>query len=344
MSSFIEQIKSLAISFDKFKEIFVNENLNNVVSDTHHVEMKNRDVLFKFFSLYMTTPDRVGYTHCYPEAGQSSSNYRYRFVIVSINEDYVLSYFKMADNRRGHRYIQFYPPISLSGKRENEYFLVESLKSDGIKSDVRLFTTEKTSDKYIFNNYFNTKESSLFFFENKWKGKNQIKKFEQIHGLSVEFHNVCDEKTFNDVIGLYEIWESVKKQKSDKKYDKKLFKMMNEYDTISLMTIKINGHLIAFSAGFDFVNNFFIIQTEKHVSVCEAEFIKQYACVDDETASLIKKRLSAYIQYKSHEHYIKDLGKDALFYEGDVHMNNLAKYKSMFYKHCVCFYDKRLKN
>lgn len=354
--SFSYNLNLLAIQQQEFDDIFSDEFLRNVVKRSLHVELKYKQILNMFYSKKIKQPNQVGYLSCFPEAGESNRNYRYRFIILKLKDDFILCYFKYNEDRRRFRseelkktrrpFIQFYHPISYNENIDNEFYVLNRLKS--FCSDLRLFTKQDNGKKYIFNNYYNTKKTSEFLFTNKWKTKNYINKFEQIPDITVEFSHNCSEKTLNQIIDLITKWESIKlgddkDHKSDMLYDKRLLQTMNNCSSLSLMTIKIKNHLIAYSLGFEFVNNMFITHSEKHISVFDIEFISKHTETDLKTAKLIKQRLSSFVQFKAHEHYISQCGYNVLFYEGDVRLKNLANYKSMFYKNCVFFYDIPLK-
>ena len=313
------------------------KSFKEFLDNTVHLETQYNGVIHEFYSKSFTAPNRLTYIDTFPEYGESSGNYRYRFLIIRVDDDYVFTNLKVIDPRNGaDRYFHIYHPISLNKSAENEYIVL--LKLSGF-SFIRDIVTLRDSGDFTewCNNYYNTKESCEYMFKSKWKSKHCINKLDSI--VSTEFIDYDNGQLSEEIMEFSERWESIRKDKSEKKSDKKLISMMNRSDTIRMCIMRVNDKIVAFNIAFIYLDKFVVIHTAKYLSVGSEEYLMDYLGVDFDTAKLIRYNLSAYIQFITHKEYLYDKTYEAFYYEGDTHLSWLRKYKQMFFRNII-FYKK----
>jgi len=219
-------------------EEFLNDkkkSFKEFLDNTVHLETKYNDVIHEFYSKSFTAPNKLTYLDTFPEYGESSGNYRYRFIIIKIDEDFVFTNLKVIDPRNGSdRYFHIYHPISLGGSIENEYIVMVKLSGFQFIRDIVTLNDSGDFTEWC-NNYYNTKESCEYMFKSKWKSKHCINKMNSI--ISTEFIDYDNGKLSDEIMEFSERWESIRKDKSEKKSDKKLISMMNKSDNMLITNI-----------------------------------------------------------------------------------------------------------
>ena len=187
------------------------------------------------------------------------------------------------------------------------------------------------------NNYYNTLESCSYMFKSKWKSKHCINRLKNI--VSVEFLDYNNGAIEEEIIEFSERWENIKDDKSEKKSDRKLLNMMNKSDNIRLMVMRVNEKIVAFNIVFLYLKSYAVVHTAKYLSVGSEDYLMKYLCVSSDIAKLIRYNLSAFVQFITHEEYLKNKGYKAFYYEGDTHLSWLRNYKKMFFRNII-FYDR----
>ena len=336
VSNLIEnEIKEMSINAEFLDD--KNMSFKEFLDNTIHLETQYYDVINPFYKRAWISPDKLTYLDTFPEYGESSGNYRYRFLIININNDFVFINMKVIDPRNGaDRYFHIYRPISYNGSIDNELEVLSKLSEFSFIKDMVILSSNGDFSEWC-NNYYNTKESCEYMFKSKWKSKHCINKIDNI--VSREFIDYDNGILTDEIMEFSERWESIRKDKSEKKSDKKLISMMNKSNSIRMLVIRVKGKIVAFNIAFIYLSKYVVIHTAKYLSVGSEEYLMDYLDIDFDTAKLLRYNLSAYMQYITHKEYLVDKHYDAFYYEGDTHLSWLRKYKQMFFRNII-FYKK----
>lgn len=324
-------LDTFAVSLDSLE---ANKSFKEFMdSYTYHILMEHKTLLDKFY--VDLQPENMPYVDTYPEYSESSGNYRYRFMLIKFDNDYVLVHLKVVDLMNGTRYFHIYHPISLNHDSVNEIATLKGLGAIEHFRQVISLITEPQKD-YWCNNYYNTPESASFMFRSKYTSKHCIKRMDAL--LETSFINSCTTSLIDEVEEFSKLWKSLKpNQSANIKSDRKLMSLMNDYKDIQMFICRLNGKLVAFSIFFTYQNRFAVVHTAEYISIGGIDFLQDYCgCTYDE-AKMLMYNLSNYIQYKTHYEFLINRGYHAYYYEGDTHVAKLQSYKPMFFKKLIYY-------
>ena len=321
------------------EESFIQDrykSFTDILNNTYKLETKYKDIINEFYKVRLTSPEKVTYVDTHPEYMESSGNYRYRFFIIKVENDYVFTNFKVVDPHGQERYFHIYNPISLHGNIKNEERVLRELSEIPCIRKVVEVNTKGDFTEWC-NNYYNTKETCSFMFKSKWKSKHCIKKLDEF--VSTEFIKYSDDVFLEEIMRAFDGWLSFKSFKEERRQVKKLVQMFNRNPDVQMCVMRVNNKIVAFNIMFVYLNKYAIVHIAKYLSVADEKYIQENFNVSSDVAKLLKYNLSAYFQYKTHEEYLYNTNHEAFYYEGDTHKIWLRSYKRMFYRKNL-FYKK----
>lgn len=301
---------------------------------TYHILMQHKPIWNKFYQGFLRS-DNMPYVDTYPEYSESSNNYRYRFMIIKIDNDYVFVQIKIVDLMNGTRYFHIYHPVSLQHNFTHELLTLKGLSEIEHFRQVVMITSEPQDD-YWCNNYYNTPESASFMFRSKYTSKHCIKRLDAL--LDTTFIDKCNSDLISEVEDFNNLWGTLRSNlRLNVKSDRKLMESMNDYKDIQMMICRFNGKLLAFHIYLSYLDKYIIVHTAENLSIGGLDYIKEYFECSDEEAKMIMYNLSNYIQYKSQYEYLINRKYEVYSYEGDTHVSKLKNYKPMFFKNLIYY-------
>jgi uncharacterized membrane protein len=281
----------------------------------------------------MLDPFKMGDYNICPEYGEVTKNYRFRFMIVKDNQEYILLIFKVVDPRTASIANYFtlgYEPISLEGG-SIIYTMKVLQQYESIKSVV-VISEEKGS---FNNNYFNMLKDFQEMDKSTWRSKNGVNKLSKLITFS------CDESLPGIQEGveiITQVWNQVKHEKVPVKYDTRLLDMAMKGDNIKVFTFWYKDVMVAFSLGIIMLDKFISLETTRTINIAGQEFLSEYLNESDQDiVKLITKRLGAFVQYTMSKYCLRDNPYEAVYYYGDGGDKGLREFKRVFYKNIIYY-------
>lgn len=145
----------------------------------------------------------------------SKSN-KFRFIIVKFNRDIVFVPYKIIQIIKTKQIRFFYFPISINSNKDNSDKVFDILIKKNFVSFV--VTESELNDIEIRRNYLSIKrlfEYDDYFYQldnkqhyltGKYRSKNYINKLLNSQNVKIQFQDICDTKTTNDIFDLRNIW------------------------------------------------------------------------------------------------------------------------------------------
>ena len=315
---------------------------------TYKLDTKFYDLIMGFYSIGYTTPDKVMWVDTNPEFCETMGNFRYRFLIVKYQNDFVFLNIKAATKRSASQ-VNSYSisrTISASGSRQNEMYVLKALsESDCFKYMIVPSSEKRTEQDYWANNYYNTRESCDFLFTSKFESKRRINKIKSMADIQV--YNYCDGLLEEEIFSLLKVWEENRGPKalSDRKALVKLISLMNKSDNIYFMVERVNGKIVAYNGCIAYIDNYIVYRTAKSLGSLGIDVVKTYFDTDDEDfARIIKDASDSYCIQQMFKYFLKDKNFEAVFLEGDDHNKGLGWYKGLMSKYTTFYYKEPLKD
>lgn len=331
----IEQLSLPVEILDKMSRMTFTE----VYMFFSHIDMKVEDVLYEFYKVSQSSPDKVrSYDHIM-EWGTASSNYRHRFAIFKVGDDYVMSAIKIVSPRGKARYFNAWCPVSLNKNKDHEVLVLQKLSKI---RDVRYFLSLYGNENdYWEDNYYNDVESASYLWKSKYRSKYSINKLSNL--LKMRDTNTLDDNTISSIQEINKHWEYIKNEVSTNYADMNLIKMMNKgCDSIRVMLVYYQDKIVSFSIMSIYMGRYAVALTTKACSVLGRYFLQDYLKCDEETATLLAKKLDKYHHYMMHYHYLKECPYQAVYYLNDMKRPGLIEYKKSMFKRCI--YYSRIEN
>lgn len=309
-----------------YKEFFSMTVFNN---------LKYADMVHEYLDMFQVSPERVVSYESIPEFGDSSGNFRFRFLIVKTDDnDLVFCLFKVVDMGRvrgQESYFRVWEPISAKGSAENVKSVLNALAEiDCVKY---LIEFDGSAEDYDVNNYYNTRESVKQIFKSSWRSKHGINKLDKILTFRVfrspeeaEANNLFQQVNF-----LNQLWERLKNLKSDNKSNIHMLDMLRGREVEFCGTYYRNT-LIAFSFCVAIGDKYVAILSSKYLSVASPSQIMNVChCFEDE-AEFIHKKLGYYGVYKVLEYLLRAENFEAAYYYGDMKIKKMRDFKRSVFK------------
>lgn len=316
-----------------------------LLDNTQRINLENRDILEEFYHKGISKPELMYDYNCSCIWGEASGNYRFRFIIVSIGDDYVLVPFKVVDpmGKKNKNYFTIsYPPISYDECDNSVSEVLNAFKSyEDIKYVVE-FSSE--SGDYFSDNYYNFKEDFDSINKSSWRSKNGINKLSNIISISTNDEYLPGiEDEIKELIGY---WNKAKGDKITGKPDIGLIRIARKNENVIPITFRYNGKLVAYTICSVGVGKYLFCDVTKSLSICSKDFLKSYLNADDATIKLIDKHLGHFVNFISNK-YAFDNNYEALYYYGSgtsqvngkmtITDKGLHEFKNSYFKHKIYY-------
>lgn len=330
------EMEGLTVSLDAIENMSCID-YQWVFDNSHRISMEYKDIIMYFFTFNNTN---MFNSFIVPEWRNADNNFRYRFMLIQVDDDIVIFFLKAVDNfvKQRYYYLQF-EPLSYSGNVEPIIRTLKAFKDSSIH--FLLYSSDENKDSKA-NNFYNLK-SDFYDWMNKakWKGKRGVNKLNKILSVKVGKENGFDLET--KISCLRDLWEIEKSSSKEKVYfhksDSILVDMYEKSDDIVPITLWFKESLVGFAILYLFQNRALVFSC-KTISVLGKEKIKEYiGDIQDEDLMDLSRYLGGYIQYVIHGVAFGTLEVDELYYDGDSNMRGLANYKNIYFKH-VLYYNK----
>lgn len=337
MSSYMEMLQiSIAIETLQEKE----KTFDTIMELSDKINMNSKDLLEEFFKKSITSPEKMYQYVLNPEWGEASGNYRMRYMVVSIDSDFVLVPLKVMDPMGKGRYFSISMElISNEGKIKNILKVLEVFKLYSCIQFIMLPGNFSGKEVYM-NNYFNTLEEFNQMNRSVWKSKKGVNKMSNIITLETDYPVEYAEACVKQVDDLWNAQKkSEKKVTLPAKVDITLTKMWGRYQGMFLYLYFYKGVILGYSLGVTTCEKYISLLSTKSLTQLPLEQLSEYLNEPDlEVVKQIQKFLGAYIQYTIHKDILLDKEYPALYYYGDVHSKSLQEFKQDYYKRIINYY------
>lgn len=337
--------EAIALSVDV--EDLKGKTYEQIYEMTVKLDTKYFDVIMSFYKVGYKSPKDVMWVDTNPEFCETMGNFRYRFMIVRYNDDYVFVNIK-ASTKRSASQVNCYivsRVISYNDSRENEEGLLKVLSEiEPFKYYIVPSDTKREDMDYWADNYYNTRESCDFLFTSKFESKRRINKIKGIADIQV--YDYCDEVLYDEVFSLLKVWEDNRGPNalSDRKALVKLLDLLNKHDNLRLMIERVNGKIVAYNCCITYIDKYVVYRTAKSVGSLGIEVVKKYFGTNDEDfARIIKDASDSYCIQSMFKYFLKDNDYEAVFLEGDDHNKGLGWYKGLMTEYMTYYYKVPLK-
>lgn len=330
------EMENFIISLDKVRDM-KELDYQWIFDNSHRISTEYRDIILYFFTFNNTN---MFNSFIAPEWRDADNNFRYRFMLLQVDDDIVIFFLKAVDNFVKQRYYYLcFEPLSFNGNEKSIVKALEAFKDSSIHFMLYSSNEEKKSKA---NNFYNLKEDFYNWMDKaKWKGKRGVNKLNKILSIKVGKENGFDLKTHID--HLRDLWEIEKSSNKEKVYFRKsdsiLIDMYEKTNDLVPITLWYENSLVGFAILYLFQNRALVFSC-KTISVLGKDKIQEYLNIVDEEALLdIARYLGGYIQYVIHGVAFGTLEVDEVYYDGDSNMKGLANYKNIYFKH-ILYYNK----
>lgn len=325
------QIDSLSIELSEFINN-EDKSYRYLFDNSYHIDMKFFDVLNEFMCKRITDPSKMIISHSDCVYGEASRNYRFRFIILKSNDDYVLVTFKIVDPRTASikNYFSITNlPISYEGKDVKE--VMEALR---LYECIKSIEIPCNADEYDRNNYYNIIDDFSEMKRAKWRSKRGINKLSSLIDVNYHSENLPDIRDLR--ASMFDMWCKFKGKKVTDKTDKGMLELALKMEKACIITFWYNRKLLGITIGTPTYGNYITIYTQKSLGISNNEFLSEYLEEDNmEIVRDINKYLGSYVQYCINRYCFEDMGFKAVFYTGDQKDENLRRFKRIYYKNTV---------
>ena len=328
------QIDSLSISLDAFINN-PDKSYKYLFDNSIHIDMESVDIFNAFFSRIIT-PDKMCISSVDCVYGEASRNYRFRYIILKVGEDYVLVPFKIVDPRTStiKNYFSIsYPPISYNMDMGSIKAAVRALKMYPDIKSIEVFCDEKENNR---NNYYNTLDDFKEMDRAKWKSKRGINKLNKI--ITVNYHSELLPDIQERLLSMFDMWCTFKGKKISNKTDIGMLNLAMKLENSCVITFWYKDKFLGITIGLPIFKDYITIYTQKSLGISNEEFLRDYLEENDtEIVSDIRKYLGSFVQYHINRYCLEKKRFKALYYTGDQGDANLRNFKKIYYKNAVYF-------
>ena len=290
---------------------------------------KTKDVLETFINLSCKGyDDTYNYQMVYEYVHYAGLNI-FKFLIFSLNNDFVLVPLKFTNIFKHTYYSVCYKVISLYSNLDNVKTVIRELS----KLPIIQYCYKQTQTVTDNNNFYNTREDLEYFNTGAYRRKHFISKLENLIQTNFNFRDA--EKTEE----LYRIWADTRKDPSHRKgMDSKLVMDSDNRNLFSLGMF-VNGKLVCYSS-YVIKGCIAFSLTTKTLCNCSVSFLSEYLGIDEKTAKILKRNLTKFYVIKMLEKVFRDFENvDCLYYLGSGNDKPLMLSKMELFKHHL-FYEK----
>lgn len=334
MVTLFEQV---GISFHSLEDS--DHSYDTLMLNSEKINMSSKEILEMFYSKYITSPDKMYQYVLNPEWGEASGNYRMRFLIIILEDDYILVPLKVMDPMGKERYFSISMElVSYNSSMENIIKVMRLLQSfDSIK----FISLSGNFDKEVYmNNFYNTLEEFTQMNRSVWKSKKGINKMSKLIVMNSDYYPEAVPDLIKQVDDLWNAQKkSEKKTTLPAKVDISLAKMWGKSNDMFMYLYFYKDKILGYSIGVTTVENYVSLLSTKSLTQLPIDQLSDYLKETDESiVKQIQKFLGAFIQYTIHKDILFDKGFDALYYYGDVHSKSLHEFKQDYYKRVINSY------
>lgn len=327
----IDSLSIPLVDFSKNSDKTYKYLFNNSI----HIEMAYKDVLSEFYSKVMeNNPECMGDYNILPEYGEASKNYRFRFMIFKVEDDYVLVLYKIVDPRTAsikNYFTVSYPPISLNGKSTDE--VVNVLKQ---YPDIKYIVSFSTEDDFTNNNYYNMIENFREMDKSGWRSKRGVNRLRDIIRFDTRSEDIPMIEEY--VTDVTREWNKLKGKTASVRSDLNLIKMARKTDSVRVYSFWYKDKIVGFSIGIDIIGKYLGLITTKTVSVGDDEYLANYLGEDDmDLVRYMRKHIGSYVQYAMHKEILQEMGYKAVYYYGDTRSKTLRIFKMDYFKNRIFY-------
>lgn len=312
---------------------------DTLMQNSNKINMSSKEILETFYCKYITVPEKMYQYTLNPEWGEASSNYRMRFMVVIVDNDYVFVPLKVMDPMGKDRYFSISMElVSYNDSVENIIRVLNTLKKfDSIK----FIAVSGFYDREVYmNNFYNTIEEFKQMDRSVWKSKKGINKMSKIIDVSTD---CIPEEASIYVKQIDDLWNAQKKSEKKTtlpvKVDISLAKLYGKQDDMFLYMYFYKDVPVGYSIGVTTAKKYISLLSTKSLTQLPLEQLSEYLREsDDLIIKQIQKFLGAFIQYTIHKDILQRRKYEALYYYGDVHSKSLHEFKQDYYKRIINTY------
>lgn len=283
----------------------------------------------------------------HPCFNECTKNFRIRFMILKVDEDYVYVPLKITDNfMQKHTYVSIAQnPISINGIEENERKARLVLCSKPfVEYDTIISEDESLVD--IDTMFYNKLEDFKYLDTGKWRSKHGINKLSKIidvvdgdeYGLGLEGLVLEINKIWNEYKLTYDKLAKSKKTMTVKE-DSRLAQLYLKSDQIKCYVFLYKGKPIGYTFLADVLNGKGVMSLATKQVTNGIDTLKNYYGGEDENLYLIHKSYSDYVQYYTNKVMLVDEGKEVLYNPGGAksYSSGLYHFKKVYYRNVIVY-------
>lgn len=314
-----------------------------LVDNSTKINLSSKSTVDKFYKIYMTDDTKMYRYIINPEFGQVSSNFRMRYLLISVDNDFVFVPLKIIDLMgRGESYITIsMEPISQNSNKQSIIKVLEVLKEfPCIRFVVRNETEEKDA---LDNNYYNVRDAYDHMNKSKWRSKRGVNILDSL--IDFKYEAEKDSSVIEDVYKVNQIWDEIKIANKmnnfsfpNKNMDKKLATLACGGGATHIYTFSYKGKMIGYSIPIMVSDKYVVLMSTKQITA-DYKVLADYIGEDTEELYKIYRHMSSYMQFKIHQDVFERLGLQAIYNFGDVNIPGLRAFKLDYYK-SIIYYNK----
>lgn len=333
------ELDQIAIEYDVLSNS--DKTYDFLKENTLKISIDYQDIIYYFNNKAFRELNKTRGYFMSPEWGTASKNFRFRFILIKIDDDYVYVPFKLnTPLYQSKESSSFYISGDLISYNDNQASLdkvLALLKQYECIKYMSICSDEDTKwDGH--NNYYNTLESfSENFDKSAWRSKKGINKLSKI--VTFESYDYYDDRVYYDIEKLCSLWCETKygpNKKSSVKEDTGLISIMNKVDTITAFIFRYNDILVGYSIGVRIADDKILLESTKNLCVFDDTVLTNYVNeIQEGDLRNLKKHLGPYMQFTLNKHCLETY--KGVYYDGDVGVKHLRDFKREYYKNIIYY-------
>lgn len=336
MSLDIMKIKKYSYPLSTFEDS--DKSYDFLLKHTFKIDIEAKQVIDLFLKKTISLETMPNYIVS-PEWGEAAGNYRFRFIVVSYNQDYIFIPIKLVAFMNTKYPTIAHEPISYNGNTQNIIDVLNVMKDFKFEY-IMTIEKENPHKDYYMNNYYCTEDVFHTSFQNRKhnarKGRHKLKSILEYHTERVTPDLV---QKFNKFIDLWH--ENRGKEGSAEKVDIGLLTMnMNNVGDVIVNWVTFKDKIIGYVLCCVCCNDYVMELCSKTIAPLPIEIIAEYLEETDldGISKTIKTYFGGYFQYMITKNFLIDNNYKAHYAYGDVKTKSLQTYKSKYYKGCIYQY------
>ena len=336
MSYYLQEI---AIDIEDLKSS--DKSYKWLVNNSQRIKTPVRDIIDDFYKKYITSPEKMCRYVVNPEWSEASNNVRFRFVIIKVEDDYVLVPLKIISPVRQDRYFSLSTePISSNNSIDSIKSVLQILSEFSCVRYISIPEIEKKNAKD--SNYYNLPKDFSKMDRSTWRSKRGVNKLMKI----IDFDGNAElipgiENMISTVNG---IWNDIKRDCGysnhdlSKKIDENLAKLSLKNDSIYLYSFNYHDKLIGYSIATIIVDKYIMLLSTKQITGSYNR-LSTYMGEDTDELKMVHKHLSSFMQYMIHKDAFLNKGFEGIYNSGDMGIKGLKDFKQDYYSN-VLYYNR----